>query len=156
MLDGIMKIGVLSDTHVDSLYEISPVVVNALADVDLIIHTGDFVGLKVLEGLRKLKEVRAVRGNMDSFEIRDLLPETDICVANGKRIGIIHGSGPPGGIEQRVREQFGEVDIIIYGHSHEARNEVFEGVLLFNPGPGNKSYGILKIDTNVTAEIISI
>ena len=151
-----MKIGVLSDTHVNSLNEISPVIVNALADVDLIIHTGDFVGFNVLEGLSKFKEVKAVRGNMDSIEIRNLLPEIAIFVVKGKTIGIIHDSGPPRGIEQRVREQFGEVDIIVYGHSHEARNEVFEGVLLFNPGPGNKSYGILKIDRDVAAEIIEI
>jgi putative phosphoesterase len=156
MFDSIMKLGILSDTHVNSLDEISPKIVDALADVDLIIHVGDFVGLKVLEGLREIKEVKAVRGNMDSFEIRNLLPDTDVFAVKGKKIGIIHGSGPPWGIEHRVREQLGELDIIIYGHSHEARNEVIEGVLLFNPGQGNKSYGILTIDKGVAAEIISI
>ena len=151
-----MKIGVLSDTHVSSLDEISPEIIKGLEEVDLIVHAGDFVGLRVLEGLRNINQVKAVRGNMDSFEIKNLLPEKDIFMAQDKRIGIIHGSGPPWGIEQRVREKFGEVDIIIYGHSHEAKNEVYEGVLLFNPGQCSESYGILNIDKDSTAEIIRI
>ena len=151
-----MKIGILSDTHVNSLDEISPTVMKALSGVDLIVHAGDFVGLRVYEGLSELKQIKAVRGNMDSVEIKNLLPETEVFVAKEKTIGLVHGSGPPWGIEQRVMEKFGEVDIIIYGHSHEAKNGVFKGVLLFNPGPWNNSYGILNIDKDVTAEIIRI
>ena len=151
-----MKIGVLSDTHVNSLDEISPEIISALADVDTIVHCGDFVGLPVLEGLRSLKEVKAVRGNMDSSEIRGLLPDTEEFVVSGKTVGIVHGSGPPWGIEQRVREKFGQVDVIIYGHSHEAKNEVHNGVLFFNPGRCIKSYGILKINGDVTADIIYV
>jgi len=34
---------------------------------------------------------------MDSEELRKVLPEKELLVLNGKRIGIIHGSGPPWG-----------------------------------------------------------
>jgi len=53
-----MKIGILSDTHVNSLDEISPTVMKALSGVDLIVHAGDFVGLRVFEGLSKLKQIK--------------------------------------------------------------------------------------------------
>jgi putative phosphoesterase len=151
-----MKIGVLSDTHIHVAEEIPPAVVKAFSNVDLIIHAGDFVGLEVLDGLKRLGEVKAVRGNMDSMELRSLLPEKELLVAEGKKIGIIHGWGGPEGIEQKVRERFDDVDIIIYGHSHRDRNERIGDVLFFNPGPGQRSFGILTIGEDVQGEIIKI
>jgi|SRR4030042_4212775 len=151
-----MKIGVLSDTHIHLAAEIPAEVVKAFSKVDLIVHAGDFVGLQVLEGLKRLGEVKAVRGNMDSMELRGLLPEKELLTAEGKKIGIMHGWGGPEGIEQKVREQFDDVDIIIYGHSHRARNERIGGVLFFNPGPGHRSFGILTIGEDVRGEIIKI
>jgi putative phosphoesterase len=151
-----MKIGVLSDTHIHLAEEISPEVVKAFSNVDLIVHAGDFVGLQVLEGLKRLGEVKAVHGNMDSMELRGLLPEKELLVAGGKKIGIIHGWGGPEGIEQKVRERFGDVDIIIYGHSHRANIERIGDVLFFNPGPGYRSFGILTIGEDVRGEIIKI
>ncbi len=70
-----MKIGILSDTHLRSFDELPGDILLALSEVDLIVHTGDFVMLSVLNGLRNLGEVKAVRGNMDSPDIRDVLPE---------------------------------------------------------------------------------
>lgn len=151
-----MKIGVLSDTHIHLAEEISPEVVKAFSNVDLIVHAGDFVGSQVLEGLKRLGEVKAVHGNMDSMELRGLLPEKELLVAGGKKIGIIHGWGGPEGIEQKVRERFGDVDIIIYGHSHRANIERIGDVLFFNPGPGYRSFGILTIGEDVRGEIIKI
>lgn len=149
-----MRIGVLSDTHLHLPEELPHSIVEALADVDLIVHAGDFVELEVLEGLRRLGEVKAVHGNMDSTEIKSILPEREQFVINGKRIGIIHGWGAPWGIERRVREKFDEVDIIIYGHSHQSRNKVIEGVLFFNPGQAKHSFGILEIGEDVSGAII--
>lgn len=148
-----MRIGVISDTHLHSVEELPRDIVRAFSDVDLIIHTGDFTMLPVLAGLQKMAEVKAVRGNMDSEEIREALPEKELLVINGKRIGIIHGSGPPWGIENRVREQFGQVDVILFGHTHQAKNEVIGGVLFLNPGQAKNSYGILQIDDEVTGQI---
>ena len=151
-----MKIGVLSDTHIHLAEEIHPEVVKAFSNVDLIVHAGDFVGSQVLEGLKRLGEVKAVHGNMDSMELRGLLPEKELLVVGGKKIGIIHGWGGPEGIEQKVRELFDDVDIIIYGHSHRANIERIGDVLFFNPGPGYRSFGILTIGKDVQGEIIKI
>ena len=149
-----MKIGVLSDTHMRLPDEIPQEILKTLSNVDLIVHAGDIVTLEVLEGLRQLGEVKAVRGNMDSVELRGLLPEKEVIVAGGKKIGITHGSGAPWGIEKRVRDLFDDVDIIIYGHSHVAKNGQIGGIFFFNPGYGKSSFGILTIEGDVKGEII--
>lgn len=151
-----MRIGVLSDTHMHSAEEISPEVIKAFTGVDLIVHAGDFVSSDVLEGLKRLGEVKAVHGNVDSMKLRGLLPDRELLVIGGKKIGITHGWGGPEGIEQRVRGLFADVDIVIYGHSHRAKIEQIGDVLFFNPGPGYQSFGIMTIDQDVKGEIIKI
>ena len=151
-----MRVGVLSDTHIHLAEEISLEVVKAFSKVDLILHAGDFVGSQVLERLKQLGEVKAVHGNVDSMKLRGLLPEKELLVAGGKKIGIIHGWGGPEGIERRVRGLFNDVDIIIYGHSHRAKIERIGDVLFFNPGPGYQSFGILTIEEDVKGEIVKL
>jgi len=151
-----MRIGVLSDTHADSFAEIPDRIITTLAEVDMIIHAGDFTSKAVLDGLRQLGEVKAVWGNMDSNELRRTLPEAELLIVSGKRIGITHGSGGPFGIERKVRQMFKDVDIIIYGHSHQPQNKIVEGILLFNPGRARNSFGILTIGEQVKGEIIRL
>jgi putative phosphoesterase len=148
-----LKIGVISDTHASALEEIPAPVLTALSGVDLIVHAGDFTQRAVLEGLRALGEVRAVCGNMDSGEIKGMLPRQDLFLAGGKRIGLIHGAGAPWGISNRVRNAFPDADIIIFGHSHQACNKYLGGSLLFNPGRARDSFGILEIGDEIRAEI---
>jgi len=148
---------VLSDTHVSSLENIPKKIIDSLSAVDLIIHAGDFTTMEVLTGLKQLGEVKAVQGNMDSYELKNVLPVREILEIGNKRIGITHGSGSPWRIEHRVRKIFDQeqVDIIVYGHSHQSQNKVIEGVLFFNPGKATSSFGILTIEENVKGEIIS-
>jgi predicted phosphodiesterase len=93
---------------------------------------------------------------MDSAEIKGLLPEQDLFTIHGKRIGLVHGSGGPWGIADRIREMFSDADLIIYGHSHEAANRVIQGSLLFNPGRARDSFGLLTIDEEIKGEIVQI
>ena len=151
-----MRIGVISDTHLRFFEEIPHEVVKEFSNVDLIVHAGDFTALEVLEGLRQLSEVKAVRGNMDSAELRSLLSDKELFVAGGKKIGVTHGTGAPWGVEHRIRDMFDEVDIIIYGHTHGARNEEIWGTLFFNPGKGSRSFGILTIEDGINGEIIKL
>lgn len=151
-----MRIGVLSDTHARLFGQISQEVIKALSNVDLIVHAGDFTTLEVFEGLRQLAEVKAVWGNMDSAELRSLLPEKQLIVVGGKKIGITHGWGDQWGIEHRVRGLFDQVDVIIYGHSHEPRNQQIGGILFFNPGQARRTFGILTIGEDIKAEIIKL
>lgn len=152
-----MRIAVLADTHVDKLEYLPKKVIVALSTVDLIIHAGDFTDVQLLEELRQLREVKAVQGNMDSREIKTVLPIKEIVEIENKRIGITHGSGGPWGIEERVRRTFesDRIDIIVYGHSHRSQNKVIKDILLFNPGKATDSFGILTIDVEAQGEIIS-
>ncbi len=151
-----MKIGVISDTHAKKFSEIQAPILKALAEVDLIVHAGDFTERNMLDGLRTLGEVKAVCGNMDSGELKEILPQKELFVVSGKKIGLIHGSGEPWGLASRVRELFSEVDIIIYGHSHQSHNQYVGGSLLFNPGQARNSFGLLTIGDEMRAEIIRI
>jgi len=151
-----MRIGIISDTHVKTVNELPATIVTALAGVDLIVHAGDFTEMPVLEGLRRLGTVKAVCGNMDSSELKRTLPQKELFVVGRKKVGLIHGWGGPWGIAKRVREMFSDVDIIIFGHSHQPCNEYISGSLLFNPGRARDSFGLLTIDDEVRAEIIKV
>jgi hypothetical protein len=152
-----MRIAVLADTHVDRLERLPKKVIDTLSEVDLIIHAGDFTDIRVLTDLRRLKEVKAVHGNMDSGQLKSVLPTKEIVETNDKRIGIIHGSGPPWGIAERARKLFesDQIDIIVYGHSHRSQSKVINNILFFNPGKAADSFGIITIDGEAKGEIIS-
>ena len=151
-----MRIGVVSDTHITELSELAAPILAALTKVDLIIHAGDFTGKAVLDGLKSMGPLKAVCGNMDSGELRKILPQKELFLVGGKKIGLTHGSGAPWGIANRVRNMFDDVDIIIYGHSHKANNELVRGSLLFNPGCARNSFGLLTVDDEISAEIVRI
>ncbi len=151
-----MKIGVIADTHAQTLEDVPWSIIDALEDVDLIVHAGDITERAVLEGLREIGEVKAVYGNMDSGELKRMLPDKRTIDVKGKQIGLIHGSGGPWGMAERVRPLFGDVDIIIFGHSHLSCNEYIRGTLMFNPGRARDSFGVLTIDKEIKAEIVRV
>jgi putative phosphoesterase len=151
-----LKLGIISDTHAKTIDEVPVTIRKALADVDLIIHAGDFTHKAVFDGLQALGRVKAVRGNMDSSELKGILPEKDLFEVTGKKIGLIHGSGAPWGIAERVRKQFSGVDIIIFGHSHEPCNRYIQGILLFNPDRAKNSFGLLTINDGIDARVLKI
>jgi putative phosphoesterase len=152
-----MRIAVLADTHVNRLEHLPKKIIDSLSTVDLIIHAGDFTDLELLKELKQLREVKAVHGNMDSRELKTVLPVKEIVEIENKLIGITHGSGGPWGIEERIRKMFepDQIDIIVYGHSHRSQNKVINDILFFNPGKATDSFGILTIDGGAKGEIIS-
>ncbi len=158
-----MKIGVLSDTHLTEPHaEFKKVVELYFKDVDKIFHTGDFVDWSVVEYLSSLKELIAVCGNMDPFPIRKAFPAKQVIELEGFRIGLIHGGGAPFGIESRIRDEFDEVDAIIYGHTHTPAHHQVKNIFFFNPGSPTRSFwhaatiGILTIGEKIEGEIITI
>jgi putative phosphoesterase len=152
-----MRIAVLADTHINRLEHLPKKIIDALSTVDWIIHAGDFTDVQLLKELKRLREVKAVHGNMDSKELKTVLPVKEIVEIENKRIGITHGSGGPWGIEERVRKMFesDRIDIIVYGHSHRPQNKVIKDILFFNPGKATDSFGILTIDEETQGEIIN-
>ena len=146
----------LSDTHVSSFAELPNKILTALAEADMIIHAGDFTAKVVLDGLNQLGEVCAVCGNMDSNELKQVLLDREVLTVGGKRVGVTHGWGSPHDIEDRVGSLFRDVDIIVFGHSHQPMNKVIHGILFFNPGQARNSFGILTIGKEIRGEIIRI
>ena len=158
-----MKIGVISDTHLREPHpEFKKVIGFHFKDVEKIFHAGDFVDWSIAEYLSSQKELIAVYGNMDSQDIRKAFPQKRIIELKGFNIGLIHGGGPPFGIEARVRGEFDEVDAIVYGHSHTPANHWVKSILFFNPGSPTRSFihkptlGILHLGEKIEGEIIKI
>ncbi len=160
------RVGVISDTHIpERAREIPSRVKEIFREVDLILHAGDLVDLRVLEELGKLARWEAVFGNMDPPAVRNLLPVKKIITLGNFRIGLVHGGGAPWGLVTRVRKEFqGEkLDCIVFGHSHKAYQEVIEGILFFNPGsPTNRFFstqqtvGLLRLGEKIEGEIFTI
>ncbi|MBI3638054.1 MAG: metallophosphoesterase family protein [Candidatus Rokubacteria bacterium] len=120
-----MLIGVISDTH----GLLRPEALAALAGSDLIVHAGDVGGPDVLEGLRRLAPVVAVRGNNDRGRWAAALPETDVIDAGGRRLYVLHDLHA---LDVDPRAQ--GFDVVIAGHSHRPATERRDGVLYLNPG----------------------
>lgn len=154
------RVGVLSDTHIPVVAPRLPEEVLDVFEkekVSLILHAGDVVVQNALDQLLEVAPVRVVRGNMDSPSLQQALPIKDIVRIEEVRIGLIHGWGPPQGLEERVMEAFSgeDVDCIVFGHSHVYVNRRVKNVLLFNPGTPTdtrftsvKTLGILEVEGN--------
>jgi len=120
-----LKIGVISDTH----GLLRPQAVAALAGVDHILHAGDIGDLRILDELRKIAPVTAIRGNVDSQPIFRHLPETEIVDLGGKLFYVIHDLH-----QLDIKAEAAGVAAVIYGHSHKPAIEWDKNVLMFNPG----------------------
>jgi uncharacterized protein len=148
------RVAIISDTHIPKAApELPRQLVESLRGFDQILHAGDLVEMTVLDELRSLAPVAAVSGNMDTPEISAVLPEKRVLEVEGKRIGLIHGWGPPTGIEGRVLSRFSDVNVVVFGHTHVPLLEWVKGVLLLNPGTPNDrrfsnrlSYATLTIE----------
>jgi len=158
-----MKIGVISDTHLRELNpDFKKMIESHFRDVEKIFHTGDFVDWSIAEYLSSRRELIAVCGNMDPRDIQEAFPRKRVVEIKGFKIGLIHGGGPPFGIESRIRGEFDEVDAIVYGHSHAPANHQTRNVYFFNPGSPTRSFihrpslGILHLGEKIEGEIIKI
>ena len=158
-----MKIGVISDTHLDNFSEhLGERILKHFKGVDMILHAGDVVELSVLDFFAD-KEVKLVAGNMDSWEIKQSAPIKQVIQIEGYKLGLIHGWGSPVGIEDRILKEFDDIDILVYGHTHNAASFTKSGVQFFNPGsPTDKRFttkntiGILNIGNQISSQIITI
>ena len=163
-----MKIGVISDTHIlNNTDNLPSEIFNHFKDVDLILHAGDLINISVLDQLRQVTpNVEAVSGNMDSVQTRAMLPEKKIIKANGLNIGLMHGWGAPFGVRKRIWNELrnDNLDVIIYGHTHQPESVYENDVLFLNPGsPTDKrfakvnSIAVLTINNGKpVAEIIKL
>ena len=160
-----MKIGVVSDTHVSDGRRLPEDLFLALAGVDGIVHCGDVTGLSVLTALERVAPVEAVHGNMDPPATRRALPARRVIRLGGFAIGVMHGSGGPSGLAERLLKQFRRerLDALLFGHSHRAETRTVDGVVVLNPGcpvvnpvSRERTVGILHVEDDVWGEIVRL
>jgi uncharacterized protein len=116
-------VGVVSDTHGLLRPEVLPV----FKGVDLILHAGDIGDPKVLENLRAVAPVFAVRGNNDREEWAKGIPETRIVPVGDIRVYMIHDV-------KEMETAPSHCQAVVAGHSHRPSIEKREGILYLNPG----------------------
>lgn len=104
-----------------------PEALKALAGVELIIHAGDVGSPSVLEALKHIAPVEAIRGNVDTEPWARALPETREVRVGEARFYVIHNLADLA-IDPK------EFDAVISGHSHQVKEERRDGVLYLNPG----------------------
>ena len=157
-----MDIVVLSDTHLkNTINELPSNVIDAISNGDMLIHAGDFTSLSFYNSLKEITELKAVKGNMDSSSVKEILPGKRIIKINDFKIAIIHGNQMSNITTDKLSYLFPEADIIIFGHSHKPFNKRFGGQLFFNPGSSvqkrlqpDYSYGIISIEKEINSKII--
>ncbi|MCC5912387.1 MAG: metallophosphoesterase family protein [Clostridiaceae bacterium] len=132
-----MKIGIISDTHIaKNISRFTDVFHTYFKELDLIIHAGDYINKEVIEELKKYKNFIGVWGNVDDYDVKNLVKEKELITIEGYKIGIFHGHGTGDSTLDRAYQRFkdDEVDIIIFGHSHQPLVKTKNNVLMLNPG----------------------
>jgi uncharacterized protein len=132
-----MLIALISDTHLPRGERRLPdACLERIREADLLLHAGDFMTIDVYRELEAIgPPLEAVHGNVDDFELSQLLPEELVVDAGGARIAMLHDAGPSAGRLDRMRERFGErADALVFGHSHLPLHEEEGDFQIFNPG----------------------
>ncbi len=123
--DSVKLIGLISDTH----GLVRPQALAALSGVDLIIHSGDIGKPEVLESLKTIAPVVAIKGNIDRDRWAASLPETKALKIGDARIYVIHSVN-----ELDFSPASRGHQVVISGHSHKPAVVTRDGVLFVNPG----------------------
>ena len=131
-----MVVVVISDTHLPKgQRRIPEPCLERMRECDLIIHAGDFSTAEVVRELRAIgPPLVGVHGNVDTEEVRRLLPATAVVDAGDAKIGVVHNAGPAYGRLERLRSRFPDADAVVFGHSHVPLHEERDGFQIFNPG----------------------
>lgn len=148
-------VGVISDTH--GLLRTNAL--NALEDSALIIHAGDVGKPEILDALRSLAPVVAIRGNVDYGEWAQSIPKTQIAELGGVLMYVLHDLH-----ELDLDPAAAGFSAVISGHSHIPTIEQRNGVLYLNPGSAgprrfSKPVSLAQItlqNGNISARIISL
>jgi len=150
-----VHVGLISDTH----GLLRPQALAALAGSDYIVHAGDIGDAAILEALRAIAPVTAVRGNNDRGPWARDIPETDVLRVGGFYLYAIHDIA-----ELDLDPAAAGFQVVVAGHSHKPGQQMRGGVLHINPGSAGPrrfklpvSVGRLQVTgAQVVAELIEL
>jgi uncharacterized protein len=118
-------IGIISDTH----GLLRPEALDALRGVNHILHAGDVGDPAILDALRALAPVTAIRGNIDAGGPCSHLPETEVVTLHSQTFYMLHDRQA-----LDLDPSAAGFAAVISGHSHRPLIEWRHGVLYMNPG----------------------
>jgi len=139
----VIRIGVISDTH----GLLRPEVASALAGVEMILHCGDVGNFSILGELSEIAPVTAIRGNIDREGKCAQLPETEVALAEGRYIYMLHDLKT-----LHLDPAAGRFAAVLSGHTHVPNFYTRKGVLYLNPG----SCGPRRFDLPVTIGLLTV
>lgn len=120
-----MRVGIISDTH----GLLRPEVERVLDGAGAIIHAGDVGRPEVLDRLKRIAPVFAVRGNVDTEPWARELPLTEVVEFDGVTFYVLHNLQ-----ELDLKPETAGFDFVVSGHSHKSEESVRNGVRYVNPG----------------------
>jgi len=150
-----MRIGLISDTH----GLLRPEALKALQGAEHILHAGDVGDPTILDALRAIAPVTAIRGNIDEDGPCNHLPPTELVELDGLSIYMLHDVK-----RLDLNPEAAGIAAVVFGHSHKPLVEWRRRVLFLNPGSaGPRRFELpvtlawLKIEANeVDARIVHL
>lgn len=141
---GIIRVGVLSDTH----GHLNPAIASVFAGVQRIIHTGDIESAAILAALARIAPVDPIRGNMDWGPWAARLPREEMLTVGDITIYALHDL-----TRLSLDPEAAGIDVILSGHTHRPDASWQGSCLFLNPGSASlprhgqaPSVAILEID----------
>jgi putative phosphoesterase len=154
-----ITIGVIADTHIpDRVRALHPGILPLFqaAGVAHILHAGDISTSQVLDTLRQVAPVTAVRGNRDF--LAGQLNMVELLEIGGVPIALMHGHGGllPYLFDKWKFWRYGyqfkryinllvraseDAKVVVYGHTHHIEMVTVQNKLLFNPGSASFGFG---------------
>jgi uncharacterized protein len=138
-----MLVGVLSDTH----GLLRPQVPELLAGVAHILHAGDVGDIHILDRLREIAPVTAIRGNIDTVGPCAELPATEAIELDGHFLYMLHAID-----DLDLDPAAAKIQVVVYGHSHKPSITHRKDVLYLNPG----SVGPRRFSLPVTLALLHL
>ena len=135
-----IRIGLISDTH----NLLRPEAKRALAGVERILHAGDICDSRVLDELREIAPVVAVRGNNDRAGWARSIRVTETISIAGVAIHLLQDLS-----DLALDPQAAGIGVVVSGHSHRPLVERRNGVLFVNPGSAGPRRFTLPISIGV-------
>ncbi|HZW83612.1 MAG TPA: metallophosphoesterase [Candidatus Deferrimicrobium sp.] len=159
-----MRVLLLSDTHLTDPKKMPTRLLAEISTSDCVLHAGDFTSFKVVELLETESSFIGVAGNNDSSELQEKLGYKQRFELAGYRIGMVHGDLGVGKTTlDRALNSFAdcELDLLIFGHSHQPYLKKHGDTWVVNPGsPTNRrnspsySYGLMELGTELQVQLV--